>query len=134
MILLIVISLFIITGCNLNKEDSKSNYSEKAKIADNIVLGEKVYIKQLKQFNISGTKDYFMVTEERNFNSNDNDNVSWSISVPYKFNIDGIDYNGYCILGENEKCVDNNPKYNISMTNLRKENNENYSEILINKK
>ena len=128
-VLLIILSIFIITGCSFSKNSN-----------DNIIkLNSKTYISQLEKITIKGTNDYFMITEKRSFDSvkdniPDATTVSWSISVPYIININNIDYSGNCVLGDYEECNDDNPKYDIKISNLDKKNDNYYAEVLISKK
>lgn len=128
-ILLMIISLLIITGCDLNNKEN----------TEVIKLNSKTYVSQLKKIKIKGTKDYFIITEKRSFESvKDNEpegsTVSWMISIPYRINVNNVDYEGYCTIGDVKRCTDDNKKYNIVISNLKEENNNYYAEVLITKK
>ena len=60
--------------------------------------------------------------------------VSWMISIPYRINVNNVDYEGYCTIGDVKRCTDDNNKYNIVISNLKEENNNYYAEVLITKK
>lgn len=131
LILLVTIILTISTGCDFN---GKSNN-------DTMILNSKDYVRQLREIKIKGTNDYFIITEKRSFdfepdsdNETEGDMVSWAISIPYRMHVNNIDYEGYCNLGDEIFCSDDNDKYNIVISNLKKEKDDYYAEVLITKK
>ena len=46
------------------------------------------------------------------------------IIIPYNgINVNNVDYEGYCTIGDVKRCTDDNKKYNIVISNLKEENN-----------
>ena len=124
LLIIILLLTLIITGCTSNKAVGSKT----------IKVGEKEYVYQLEDIKISGTNNYFKITEKRSFDVKQTTG-SWEISIPYTIHVDKADYTGYCILGSGETgCKDDNPKYNIDITNLNHEKDEYFAEVIITKK
>lgn len=123
-VLSIILSMFMVAGCN----------SKKIETVNVIELNSKSYINQLEKITIKGTNDYFIITEKRSFDSVKGNNGSFDISIPYTINVDDVLYEGHCILGNHEECIDNNTKYNIKISNIEKVKDKYYAEILISEK
>ena len=87
-----------------------------------IYLNEQEYVSSLEKINIEGTKDYVIITENVKWElpvAEEGTTVSFAIKIPYKFIIDGNEYSGSYILGDNSHTYeDNNPKYNLRVTDL----------------
>ncbi len=117
----------LLVGCSNNQENTTNT--------NNIELGKEQYIKQLKKVNIDNTKDYIMVTSKVSWEPEeyeDGTTVSYSIIVPYLIHVDGKNYTGSYILGDDiEKNDDGNPKYDVTISDV---NNSYETRVLITKK
>ncbi len=148
---ILVLSLFLITGCSLftkagsspEKPTTKVKLGEKQYIEQQkrikpttkVKLGEKQYIEQQKRIKIENTGDYFIITEKVKWDVPDygpGTTVSFAIDIPYTMHVDGKDYNGHYMLNNySESTMDKNPKYKLEVTNLTK----NYdTQVIITKK
>lgn len=128
---ILVLSLFLITGCSLFTKAGSSPEKPTTKVK----LGEKQYIEQQKRIKIENTDDYFIITEKVKWEVPEYEpgsTVSFAIDVPYTMHVDGKDYNGHYMLNNySESTMDKNPKYKLEVTNLTK----NYdTEVIITKK
>ena len=128
---ILVLSLFLITGCSLFTKAGSSPDKPTTKVK----LGEKQYIEQQKRIKIENTGDYFIITEKVKWDVPDygpGTTVSFAIDIPYTMHVDGKDYNGHYMLNNySESTMDKNPKYKLEVTNLTK----NYdTEVIITKK
>ncbi|MDO4282146.1 MAG: hypothetical protein Q4D02_00785 [Clostridia bacterium] len=68
-----------------------------------ISLGEKTWINSLTKINIKNTNDYFEITEKVKWKVpeySEGTTISFSISVPYTFVVNGVSYNGIYELGD----------------------------------
>ncbi len=88
-----------------------------------IELGEETEINTLKEIKISGTDDTFIVTDDVKWEvpyHGEGVTVSFAIQIPYKFTIEGKEYEGIYELGDGSGISkeDGNPKYDIKVTNL----------------
>ena len=126
-IIYIILILITITGC-ISKKETKD-----IEIKTNIKIGEKKEINQLEKIGITNTSDYLIITENRDFS--DIGRGYSQLTVPYTINVKGKDYKGICILGNNIKeGNDKNPKYIVTISNLKNENGIYTAEVLISKK
>ena len=128
---ILVLSLFLITGCSLFTKAGSSPEKPTTKVK----LGEKQYIEQQKRIKIENTDDYFIITEKVKWEVPEYEpgsTVSFAIDVPYTMHVDGKDYNGHYMLNNySESTMDKNPKYKLEVTNLTK----NYdTQVIITKK
>ena len=128
---ILVLSLFLITGCSLFTKAGSSPEKPTTKVK----LGEKQYIEQQKRIKIENTGDYFIITEKVKWDVPDygpGTTVSFAIDIPYTMHVDGKDYNGHYMLNNySESTMDKNPKYKLEVTNLTK----NYdTQVIITKK
>jgi len=75
----------------------------------------------MRKIGISGTDDYFMITEAVKWEVPEHDGgeiVSFSTAIPYTITVGGIEYNGVYKLDDSSLITDgNNSKYNFSVTN-----------------
>ena len=129
--LLVIISLFYITGCSTEK-NKRGNSN--IKVVSNIEIGKKQYIEQLKRISIDGTDDYLIITEKKKWNvpEQEETTTSFTIAIPYTLHVDGKDYSAEYYLGDyQDQVADSNPKYDLTITNLT---NNYETEVLINKK
>lgn len=130
--LIITIAIIIIIVLGLGIFFINNNKSKQIKTVSKITLDSKQYINSLKKINIKGTDDYIMITEKVKWNVPDHEKeetLSFSISIPYTIIVDEVEYDGTYELGDySDYTLDNNPKYNFSVTNLT-ENGE--IEVLI---
>ena len=128
---ILVLSLFLITGCSLFTKAGSSPEKPTTKVK----LGEKQYIEQQKRIKIENTDDYFIITEKVKWEVPEYEpgsTVSFAIDVPYTMHVDGKDYNGHYMLNNyTERTMDQNPKYKFAISNLTK----NYeTQVIITKK
>ena len=135
---LVIISLVIgvIVFAIINKqEEKKGNNSNPIPTVSEIELNSKQYINQLEKVRIKGTNDTIIITKKVKWEVPEHDpgtTVSFSIPVPYTIIIDGREYNGVYELNDSAwNTPDNNPKYNLIITNLTKDGD---IEVLISNK
>ena len=130
--LLIILSLLTITGCKNSKANNKVNDIE---FVSNIEINKEQYIEQLKKISINGTNDYLIITKKRKWQASEHQNdetISFAISIPYTLHVDGKDYSAeYCLGDCYNKNNDGNPKYDFEIINLT---NNYETKILINNK
>ena len=128
---ILVLSLFLITGCSLFTKAGSSPEKPTTKVK----LGEKQYIEQQKRIKIENTDDYFIITEKVKWDVPDygpGTTVSFAIDIPYTMHVDGKDYNGHYMLNNySESTMDKNPKYKLEVTNLTKKYD---TEVIVSKK
>ena len=125
-LLIIVVCTFCLTACDNKKDDNNSseqeNNSNKITTVSELEINTKQFINQLEKIKIKGTDDTIMITERVKWEVPDYGEgvtVSFSVPIPYTFNIDGKDYNGIYELNDAAwSTPDNNPKYNFVVTNL----------------
>ena len=125
--LFLLIILIFLVGCS-------SNDIKNIKTNNQIEINKKQYIEQLKKVNIKGTNDYLTITKKVKWKIpkyEKGTTVSFSIPIHYTITIDGKDYKGIYELNESDFSKDNNPKYNLTVTNLTKNAD---IEVLIEKK
>ena len=135
-IIAIIIALIVFEIIN-KAEKERNNDDPPISTLTQIELNSKQYINQLEKIKIKGTDDTFMITEKVKWEVPDHREgvtVSFAIAIPYTITVNGKDYHGTYVLDSsmhNRKKGDNNPKYDIEITNLKK----NYeTEIIITKK
>lgn len=130
----LVIVLIVFTIINKTKE-KKGDYVNLIPTVSEIELNSKLYINQLEKVKIKGTNDTIMITKKVKWEAPENEEsatVSFDISIPYTITVDNQEYNGTYQLGSStSKAIDNNPKYNIEVTNLTK--NGDIEVLIINK-
>lgn len=130
----LVIVLIVFTIINKTKE-KKGDYVNLIPTVSEIELNSKLYINQLEKVKIRGTNDTIMITKKVKWEAPENEEsatVSFDISIPYTITVDNQEYNGTYQLGSStSKAIDNNPKYNIEVTNLTK--NGDIEVLIINK-
>ena len=128
---ILVLSLFLITGCSLFTKAGSSPEKPTTKVK----LGEKQYIEQQKRIKIENTDDYFIITEKVKWEVPEYEpgsTVSFAIDIPYTMHVDGKDYNGHYMLNNySESTMDKNPKYKLEITNLTKKYD---TEVIVSKK
>ncbi len=140
--IVVVIIILIITLIVLNKKNSNTGNEidgtsiSEVKGATEIKLNEETEINTLKEINISGTNDYFSITQEFKFEIPDYQEglaVSFAIQIPYKFIVDGEEYEGAYQLGDGKHISidDGNPKYDLEIINLT---NDGIVKVLIKEK
>ena len=107
-IILLFIGLVVITGCVTQK--------------DSIKIGEKQYVDQLVPVKIKGTNDTITITKRVKWEVPEHEpdeTISFAIPVPYTIKVDGVEYKGIYELNDyNTSELDNNPKYEFTVTNL----------------
>lgn len=114
-----MICMFFLVGCK-----SKNTSTEtKIKTSPYIEIGEKQYIKQLKPVKIKGTNDTLMITKKVKFKlpeHKEGETVSFSIAIPYKFIINGKDYEGTYQLNSSSSTQESIEDYVLIITDLTK--------------
>lgn len=122
--IIIVVAVIVVVISVIGIIFMKPNQSGSIKTVSQVTLNSKQYVNSLKKISISGTNDYFMITEAVKWKVPKHDKretVSFSIAIPYTINVDEIEYNGiYRLPDYSWSTDDNNPKYNFSVTNLTK--------------
>ena len=127
-LIIIVACTFYLTACHNKKDDNNSSEQE---VKSNTIttvseldINTKQYINQLEKIKIKGTDDTIIITERVKWDVpyyGEGITVSFSVSIPYTFTVDGKDYNGIYELNDTAWNVpDNNPKYNLQVINLTK--------------
>ena len=123
--LLVLVSMFILTGCG-----------EEEKVKNSIIIGKRTTIKQLEEVPIEGTDDTFMITEKGDFNKFfelgfDSPTYTEGTYIPYVITVKGVEYEGKFYLDDDLVASDNNPRYTIRILNI----DSNYlTDITIDKK
>lgn len=121
----LVISAVIFTIIKVNNESSKGiSINTKSKVSE-IILNTKQYIKQLEKIKIKDTNDSIMITKKVKWEVPDHKpstTISFSIPIPYTIIVDGREYNGVYELNDSaSNTPDNNPKYDLIITDLTKD-------------
>lgn len=127
-LLIIVVCTCFLTVCHNKKGDN--NLPEKETKNSNITtvseleINTSQFINSLEKIKIKGTDDTIIITERVKWDVpyyGEGITVSFSVSIPYTFTVDGKDYNGIYELNDTAWNVpDNNPKYNLQVINLTK--------------
>ncbi len=88
-------------------------------------MGEKAWINSLTKINIKDTNDYFEITEKVKWEVpeySEDTTISFAISIPYTFVVDGGSYSGIYEL--NDASWSKKPEgldYNLRVVNLTKD-------------
>ncbi len=107
------------------KEKYEKQETESINEVTQISLGEKAWINSLTKIKIKNTDDYFEITEKVKWKvpeHSEGTTISFSISIPYTFVVDGASYNGVYELGDsswNKKAEELD--YNLKVINLTKD-------------
>lgn len=130
-----VIAMIIFGIIKLNNKPATGIEDNSKPTVSEISLNTKQYINQLEKIKIKGTNDSIMITKKVKWEVPEHEpgtTVSFSIAIPYTIIVDGSEYNGIYELNNTAmNKSDNNPKYNLTITNLTEEGD---LEILIENK
>ncbi len=117
-VLIITISIIYI---NINKEKPTVDINTVQSVSE-VSLNSKQFINSLTRISIKDTNDSIIITQDVKWEVPEHEKgetVSFSIAIPYTISVDGIDYDGIYELGDYSWSeIDNNPKYNLKITNL----------------
>ncbi len=131
-VIIIILVVILVVVNNKNDENNIPGNNVNEVPVDNqaeteITLYENTQINTLKSIPIAGTNDYFSITEDVKWGvpseANGQTTASFDIQIPYRFTVDGIDYEGSYVLGNSSHISvdDANPKYDLEITNLTNE-------------
>ena len=88
-------------------------------------MGERAWVNSLTKINIKDTNDYFEITDKVKFDIpeyEEGTTISFSISVPYTFVVNGISYTGiYEFDNANWSKKDEGLDYNLRVMNVTKD-------------
>lgn len=119
-VLIITISIIYI-NINKNKEKPTVDINTVQSVSE-VSLNSKQFINSLTRISIKDTNDSIIITQDVKWEVPEHEKgetVSFSIAIPYTISVDGIDYDGIYELGDYSWSeIDNNPKYNLKITNL----------------
>lgn len=94
-------------------------------IVTEVSLGERAWVNSLTKINIKDTNDYFEITDNVKFDIpeyEEGTTISFSISVPYTFVVNGISYTGiYEFDNANWSKKDEGLDYNLRVMNVTKD-------------
>ena len=119
--IVVLITTISIIYINRNKEKTTVDINTVQSVSE-VSLNSKQFINSLTRISIKDTNDSIIITQDVKWEVPEHEKgetVSFSIAIPYTISVDGIDYDGIYELGDYSWSeIDNNPKYNLKITNL----------------